>query len=142
MSESLVPVRVLFVCIGNSCRSQMAEAFARHTHQGIMRPSSAGISPAPIIQPETISVMATKGLSLDGQCPKHIREVAADSIDYIVNMSGSSTLAHLPQFRGRNLMWHVDDPMGHPLEVYTRVRDQIEQLVSKFAKNLENLHAR
>ncbi len=120
----------------------MAEAFARHTHQGIMRPSSAGISPAPIIQPETISVMAAKGLSLDGQCPKHIRVVPADSIDYIVNMSGSSALAHLPQFRGRNVIWHVDDPMGHPLEVYTRVRDQIEQLVNKLAKNLENLHAR
>ena len=120
----------------------MAEAFARRTHPGIIRPSSAGIYPASIVQPETISVMAAKGLSLDGQCPKHIRMVPADSIDYIVNMSGSSALAHLPQFRGRNVIWHVDDPMGHPLEVYTRVCDQIEQLVNKLAKNLENLHAR
>ena len=131
------PVRVLFVCVGNSCRSQMAEGFAKKKHAGTIESSSAGIGPASIIQPETIAVMAEQAVSLEGQAPKHIRSISSDDVDLIVNMSGFPVMSYLPEFRGGNLGWLVTDPIGRSFEVYREVRDRIEKLVDDLAENLK-----
>ena len=130
-------VRVLFVCIGNSCRSQMAEGFARHEHGDVIEPSSAGVHPATIIQPETIAIMAEKSVSLEGQYPKNIRSIVSSDVDLVVNMSGFPVMPHLPDFKGGNLGWAVTDPIGRSFEVYHSVRDQIETMVDELAKNLK-----
>ena len=62
------PVKILFVCIGNSCRSQMAEAWANHLGNGTVQALSAGTYPLGVITGDTYNVMSEKGLSLDGQC--------------------------------------------------------------------------
>jgi arsenate reductase len=129
--------QVLFICIGNSCRSPMAEGFARHRYPDLIDASSAGLMPANIVQPETIEVMAEAGVSLEGQKPKMIREVGWKSADVIVNMSGTGILQMLPGYEGGNLIWHVEDPMGRSIRKYRRVRDQIAKLVDELAATMQ-----
>ena len=133
-----LPIRVLFVCIGNSCRSQMAEGFARHKYADVMEASSAGLFPAPIVQPETIACMEDVGISLDGQASKEIDAVDWKSTDLLVNMSGASVLDRLPGFSGLNLMWNVGDPIGKSAKHYRQSRDRIEQLLGGLAETLKN----
>lgn len=130
------PVAALFVCIGNSCRSPMAEAFARHLSEGVIEASSAGLYPASIIQPETIQVMAERGITIEPRQPQSILLADLTRIDVIVNMTGSVLGALLHGFRGREVTWQMRDPIGQSLEVYRAVRDQIEQKVKGLLEEL------
>ncbi|MDA1315880.1 MAG: arsenate reductase ArsC [Acidobacteria bacterium] len=135
MAEVKLPLRVLFVCIGNSCRSQMAEGFARHRHGDVMTPLSAGLYPAAIVQLETIASMAEKELSLEGQQPKSISSIDDQQVDLLINMSGMP-IPPSPSFQGGTLVWEVTDPIGRSTQVYREVRDRIESLVSQLAETL------
>jgi len=117
--------RVLFVCIGNSCRSQMAEAFARAYGADIMAVQSAGLSPAMIIQPLTTQVLAERNLNVNGQFPKNIELVMQQPFDLVVNMSGHP----VPMPGARVVNWTVADPIGEKEAVYREVVSQIEGLV-------------
>ena len=136
-----IPARVLFVCIGNSCRSQMAEGFARARYDDLMEAASAGVQPAAIVQPETIDSMARAAISLGGQFPKKLSELDCSSIDLVVNMSGLPILEGMPGFKGLNLMWAVEDPIGKSDKVYVKVRDRIEGLVDDLAQTLRSRFA-
>ncbi len=118
--------RVLFVCIGNSCRSQMAEAFARAYGRGVIEPSSAGVYPASIIAPDTIRAMAEKGLDLKGQFPKNVSQMDLTKFDLIVDMSGG-LMEGAPKTPVE--VWDVPDPVVMEYEEHCRVRDRIELLV-------------
>ena len=117
--------RVLFVCIGNSCRSQMAEAFARAYGSDIMVAESAGLMPASIIAPLTRQVLAERNLNINDHYPKGLEIVAREPFDVVVNMSGMRV--NLPD--AREVMWPVRDPIGEPVTVYQSVVQQIEGLV-------------
>ena len=128
--------RILFVCIGNSCRSPMAEAWARHLGAGAVEASSAGLFPAPIIQPETIQVLAERGVPLEPRSPQSIHEVDGAAVDLIVNMAPSPVKLLLRGFRGREVPWPVRDPIGKSLDVYRGVCEQIEQRVTALLAQL------
>ena len=124
---------VLFVCIGNSCRSQMAEGFARTYGTDVLQPWSAGLAPASIVQPMTIQVMAAKNINIQDQFPKSIHEMDLNAFDVIANMSGQA----MPLGVQANVLpWVVVDPMGQSEEVYVGVRDQIEGLVMQLILDL------
>jgi arsenate reductase len=131
-----LPVRVVFVCVGNSCRSPIAEGFARARHAGVIDARSAGTHPAPIIQPQTIVCMKQKGISLEGLEPKPLQAIDWQDIDIVVNMSGLPILGMLPNYKGHSMIWAVEDPIGKPMQVYQRARDRIEQLVDQLAAML------
>jgi arsenate reductase len=117
--------RVLFVCIGNSCRSQMAEAFARSYGSDVMLAQSAGTHPATIIQPLTVRMVEERNLKVDGQFPKELTSFAKENFDLVVNMSGRPvTLGN-----ARVVEWKVPDPIGQKEAVYREVAGQIEGLV-------------
>ncbi|HTU43589.1 MAG TPA: arsenate reductase ArsC [Bryobacteraceae bacterium] len=118
--------RVLFLCIGNSCRSQMAEGFARRYGPDVMEAASAGLSPAGIVQPLTKKVMEAKNINIDDQHPKSLKSVPVRSFDLIVNMSGTKLPVRVPM-EVRD--WSIEDPIGRPEEFYIAVRDQIEMQV-------------
>jgi len=126
--------RVLFVCVGNSCRSQMAEAFARAYGADVMEAHSAGLAPAPVIMPHTRAVLAEKNLRLDGQFPKSLETVAREPFDLVVNMSGRK----LPAPPGRVIDWPVADPVGQPEQTYRAVAAQIEDLVMRLILKLRS----
>ena len=118
--------RVLFVCLGNSCRSQMAEAFARAYAEGAWEVESAGLMPATIIAPPVRTVMEEKKVDLGDQFPKPLEWMRLEDFDLIVNLSGYP-LPDTPKAPQRD--WEVEDPIGRSEKVYRKVRDQIESLV-------------
>lgn len=126
--------RVLFVCIGNSCRSQMAEALARAYGSDVMVAQSAGLSPATIISPVTRQVLAERNLNIDAHFPKSVTIAAREPFDVIVNMSGHPI--NLPA--SRSLTWPVRDPIGESEAVYRTVLQQIENLVMGLILELRN----
>src|SRR5213078_2561729 len=102
-----VKKRVLFVCIGNSCRSQMAEGFARAYGSDVMLPASAGIAPALMVAADTRRAMKEKNISLDDHFPKSVEQLAKARFGLIVNMSG----VELPESLGAIRTWKVRDPI-------------------------------
>jgi arsenate reductase (thioredoxin) len=126
--------RVLFVCIGNSCRSQMAEWFARTYGMDVMKPESAGLQPAGVVSEMTKLVMLDKGITMVDPIPKGIAEFNPDNIDLIVNISGFG----LPKmYRSKDIVtWAVEDPIGKKQVVYEKVRDQLEGLVMRLILDL------
>ncbi len=125
--------RVLFVCIGNSCRSQMAVGFARAYGDDVLIASSAGLSPAAIVQPLTTQVMSARNVRLEGQFPKGMEILLREQFDLIVNMSGQK-LPVAPGAKTRD--WPVRDPIGQTETVYKAVAEQIEGLVMRLILEL------
>ena len=77
-------IRVLFVCIGNSCRSPMAEGFANYYGNHLLEASSAGSRPVGIIQPETIHIMQESGIDISRQTSKGLRDVNLEWMDWVI----------------------------------------------------------
>jgi|SRR5581483_5577622 len=118
--------RVLFVCIGNSCRSQMAEGFARAYGSDVMIAASAGVAPALVVAADTRRAMKEKNISLEDHFPKALQQLANAHFDLIINMSG----VELQQDIGAPVRtWKVRDPIGTRYDVHCNVRDEIERLV-------------
>ena len=130
------PKRVLFVCIGNSCRSQMAEAFARALGSEVLAPASAGVYPAGSIAPDTRRAMSERNLTLDGQFPKSIEQVDRAEYDLIIDMSGGALENENGGAPVR--VWDVPDPIIMDYEDHRKVRDQIERLVSDLVAELRS----
>lgn len=136
------PIRVLFLCTGNSARSQMAEAFLRHHGGGRFAVYSAGAEPAERIHPLAGEVMREAGLSLDRHYPKGL--AALDELrpdwDYIITTCDRAR-AVCPTFPGdpERIHWGFEDPAeaaGTPEErrrVFRRVRDEVKRRVQLFA---------
>ncbi len=130
-------VKILFVCVGNSCRSQMAEAFANHLGNGQVQASSAGSAPLGTVIAETHEVMKEKGISLEGQWSKGIRDVPVEEMDAVVSM-GCEVRCPVPAgFKGRVIEWSIPDPYGSDPEYYRHVRDMIERQVMDLLAELE-----
>ena len=119
--------RILFLCIGNSCRSQMAEGFAKAYGSDVFDIHSAGLAPAPGIAPLTKYVLGLRNVRIDDHFPKGLEMVLHQPFDIVVNMSGQPV--NLPA--GRMLEWPVRDPIGLPESVYRMVAGQIEDLVMR-----------
>jgi len=129
------PVRVLFVCIGNSCRSQMAEALARHLASDVIAPSSGGLYPFCRIADPTRMVLLERGITIEGQFSKGLHD---DSIPQpparVINMSGQPVNSH---FAGIPIEdWTVEDPFGDDVATYRRICDDIEARVRDLAARL------
>lgn len=103
--------RVLFVCTGNSVRSQMAESIMRNLAGNEVAAYSAGITPAGI-HPLTKQVLAEIGISTEGQYSKHIDELADETFDYVILLCEVAALS-CPDFPGdvEKLNWYIDDPI-------------------------------
>jgi len=132
--------RVLFVCTGNSCRSQMAEAWALALGAGRLRAMSAGAAPEPIRE-ATIAVMAEAGISLSGHRAKGLDALPPEPWDLVVTLSHAAHEAALCAFPGKVLLRrHVADPawavpgtmpMEEVLAVYRVARDELRALVEE-----------
>lgn len=128
-------MRVLFVCIGNSCRSQMAEGFARAYGSDAVIPASAGLSPAFVVAPDTVRAMDEKNVDLRDQFPKAIQHLSRSQFDLVVNMCGRT----IPKLPGAKLVeWDVPDPIGMDYKNHCEVRDQIETLVMSLVMELRH----
>jgi protein-tyrosine-phosphatase len=128
------PVRVLFVCVGNCVRSQMAEAIARHSCGDIIAAESAGVSPLGFIDRTAKAVLHQKGISVHGQYSKGLQSEDLKTPHVIINMSGIPGSA---LFAGKKFEdWEVEDPFGEDIEVHRRICDSIEARVTLLAAQL------
>lgn len=127
------PFKVLFVCVGNAIRSQMAEGFARKYGSDIMVASSCGIAPAVSVMPQTRVVMAQRGIDLGDAYPKSLESMESEVFDYIINMSGAPL-----RIRGEMILrdWNVPDPMGLNDERYIETAQRIENMVMQIILEL------
>lgn len=128
-------VRVLFVCIGNCVRSQMAEAIARHTAADIIAAQSAGIHPLGFIDPTARAIVSERGISMDGQFSKGLHNHEVATPDLIINMTGMPC-KHLFHGIPPEENWHIDDPFGESRESHLRIFDNIHARVIELAERL------
>jgi protein-tyrosine-phosphatase len=120
--------RVLFVCLGNSCRSPMAEAVAAHIASDVMEVSSAGVAALGRVQSLTKLTVAKNGYPADGLQSKSLEDSDLEAADIVINMTGRPGLALFPD--GSKLEdWDVEDPYGSDGETYQRVFEDIESRV-------------
>ncbi len=126
--------KVLFVCIENACRSQMAEAFFNKYVKN-SRAYSAGSAPAKIIDPKTVEVMKEKGIDLTNKKPTSFNPLLSENFDFIITMGCKDTCPITP--KEKTVKWDIEDPKGHPIQKYRDIRDIIETKIKKLIKELE-----
>ena len=127
--------RVLFVCVGNACRSPMAEAIARYDAADVMEASSAGLSPLGYIADQTKQTLMKNGYSANGLTSDVLTREDAEAADLIINMTGRTSDE---VFRGQEKVedWLVEDPYGEAPETYQRVFEGIQRRVNQLALSL------
>ena len=128
--------RVLFVCVENSCRSQIAEAFARMHGRGIIEPSSAGSLPSGQVNPKAIESLAEVGYDLTTHHPKSVADIVQAEYDVVVTMGCGDAC---PMVRGKQREdWNIPDPKGMPMHEFKVVRDLIENKVKELIGKVES----
>jgi arsenate reductase len=142
----MTKTKVLFLCTGNSCRSQMAEGWARSLKGDSIEPYSAGIETHGL-NSIAVKVMAEAGVDISGQRSKNVAELRDIEFDYVVTICGHAN-EHCPIFRGNAKVVHVgfDDPPAlavsaktedERLSLYRRVRDEIKGFVMGLPDSLQ-----
>ena len=138
-------LKILFLCTGNACRSQMAEGWARALKSDAIEPYSAGVEPHGMNQ-RAIKAMAEAGVDISGQWSKHVDELKDVAFDYVVTVCDNAHES-CPIFPGRTKIVHVgfDDPPrlareakteGEAMPHYRRVRDEIREFIQNIDKRL------
>ena len=128
--------KVLFLCVGNACRSQMAEAIARHRASDVIEPMSAGLVPFGEIPGTTLAVLGERGISADGQTSKPLRPEEMSAAEIVINMTGRTGATIFKEPVAAIEDWDVGDPYGSNLAVYREIRDEIEKRVEDLAQRL------
>ncbi|MDX6770181.1 MAG: arsenate reductase ArsC [Elusimicrobiota bacterium] len=122
------PVRVLFVCVENSSRSQMAEGFARKLGAGVLEPWSAGSRPSGKINETAIRAMKERDIELIAHSSKGFDVLPELPWDFVVTMGCGDQCPYVPSVE--TIDWNIPDPKTMPLDEFRRVRDLIEAQVS------------
>jgi arsenate reductase (thioredoxin) len=125
---------VLFVCVHNAGRSQMAAALLDREAAGRVRVTSAGSQPADQLNPAVIQVMAEIGLDISREFPKPVTTDKVEAADVVITMGCGDTC---PFYRGkRYLDWDLPDPAGQDVATVRRIRDQIQERVRSLVDDL------
>jgi arsenate reductase len=133
------PISVLFLCTGNSCRSQMAEGLARHLGEGRVQAASAGTAPKGL-HPLAVKVMAELGIDISGQTSKHLDSLEEQRFDFAITVCDRAKESCPFWPNTTSLHWSFDDPAEatgteeEQLAVFRRVRDEIRARVAGFIK--------
>jgi len=130
--------KILFVCVENAGRSQMAEAFANYYGKGRIVATSAGIMLADRVNPVVVEAMKEKGIDISMNKPKLLTTEMAEGADRIVTM-GCSVEKYCPAPLLKNVVdWGLEDPKGKSIEKVREIRDEVERRVLKLIAELEN----
>ncbi|MGH2758999.1 MAG: low molecular weight phosphatase family protein [Actinomycetota bacterium] len=130
MSEPVV----LFVCVRNAGRSQIAEALFNRRAAGRARARSAGSEPADAVQPEVVASLAAAGLDISTARPKAITPSVTDGVDVVVGMGCGDACPVIPG--ARTLEWNTPDPHGRGADEVDRIRDDIAASIERLLAEL------
>ena len=123
---------ILFLCVHNAGRSQMAAGFAREI--GGVEVFSGGSEPADAVNPAAVEVMAEVGIDITGQVPQRFTDELLARVDVVVTMGCGDTCPYVPG--KRYVDWPLDDPKGRPVGEVRRIRDEIRNLVTDLVGQL------
>ena len=124
-------MKVLFVCVENAGRSQMAEAFAKHYGKGKVEATSAGTMPSSEVNPVVVQVMKEKGIDISKNKPKLINNQMVQEADIVIVM-GCDPQGFCPApLLEKVVDWKLEDPKGKAIEKVREIRDEIERRVKK-----------
>ena len=126
---------VLFVCVHNAGRSQMAAGWLRHLAGDAVEVRSAGSAPAETINPAAVEAMAEVGIDITGQTPKLLEYETAEDSDVIITMGCGDTCPVFPGKRYED--WELDDPAGLGVDAVRPIRDDLERRVRTLLDQLE-----
>ncbi|MER7734776.1 arsenate reductase ArsC [Streptomyces erythrochromogenes] len=118
---------VLFVCVHNAGRSQMAAAFLTHLAGGEVQVRSAGSAPADAVNPAVVEAMEEVGIDISAQIPKVLTADAVQASDVVITMGCGDACPYFPG--KRYLDWKLDDPAGQGVEAVRPIRDEIERRI-------------
>ena len=125
---------VLFVCVHNAGRSQMAAGWLEHLGQGRVEVRSAGSMPADQVNPAAVQAMAEVGIDLTGQQPKVLTYEAVDVSDVVITMGCGDACPVLP---GKQYLdWALEDPAGQGVEAVRPIRDEIRRRIQELLAEL------
>jgi arsenate reductase len=125
---------VLFLCVHNAGRSQMAAGFAREAGAGRVEVFSGGSEPAGAVNPAAVAVMAEVGIDIAGFVPQRFTDDLLARVDVVVTMGCGDTCPIVP---GKLYVdWPLDDPKGRPVDEVRRIRDEIRALVEELVAQL------
>ena len=137
MNESSGKKKVLFVCIGNMIRSQMAEGFARNGGSAFVEAYSAGVHHTGMVSEEAVHVMYEKGIDIRRHNSKGLGDVPLEEMDYIVNMSGYTNESVFPaSLPATFITWKIGDPLGGSVAQFRTVRDEIQTRVDELLRRI------
>ena len=125
---------ILFVCVENACRSQMAEGFARNLLKDDFDIYSAGSKPAGSVNPDAVVVMNEVGIDISHRKPKGFVDLSQKAFDYVITMGCRDTCPFVAA--QHHIDWEIKDPKGKSLESFRKVRDEIQTKVEDFIKNV------
>jgi len=125
---------VLFVCVHNAGRSQMAAALLAQLSEGRIEVRSAGTEPADAINPVAVAAMAELGIDITAEAPKVLTADTVQSSDVVITMGCGDTSPYFPGVSYRD--WKLDDPAGQPLEAVRPIRDAIADRVRDLVDEL------
>lgn len=126
--------RVLFVCVENSCRSQMAEALARHLAGDAVDAASAGSRPSGVVNPKAIASLAALGYDLTTHASKSLAEIPPGPWDAAITMGCGDACPNVPARLRED--WALPDPKHLPPEEFDAIRDEIERRVAALLARL------
>jgi len=140
-------LKILFLCTGNTCRSQMAEGLTRHLKSDLIEPYSAGVDPG-TINVHAVKSMTEIGIDISSGFPKTIENLGQIAFDYVITLCDHANES-CPLFSGKTkrLHWGFEDPPKlaenaaneeETMDHYRRVRDQIRAFVENLPDNLNN----
>jgi protein-tyrosine-phosphatase len=127
--------RIVFICVENARRSQMAEGFAEALGREDVEIYSAGSNPSSQIDPSVIEVMKEKGIDLGTKRPKGLDDLPKVEMDYLVTMGCEETC---PAVLAKKIIeWEIPDPKGKSMDVFRDIRDRIENKVRDLLKEID-----
>lgn len=124
-----------FVCVHNSCRSQIAEAWAKHLGADVIEAYSAGTENYPEVKPLAVQVMEEAGVSMNGFKPKLLSDIPA-KLDILITMGCNVTCPFVPCKHRED--WGIEDPSGGPIEGYQNAREIIRGKVEELIFRISN----
>jgi len=131
--------RILFICVGNTCRSPMAEAICRTLGGEDVEAFSAGLAPTGRVARETLLTLEKLGYPGAGLASKGLADLPLGDMDIIVSLIGDAGGRWLPRnLSARTVVWNVPDPYGEDLKTYLRVARRIETLVRRLLGSTED----
>lgn len=125
---------ILFVCVHNAGRSQLAAALADHMAQGRVHVRTAGSRPAGTVNPDVVTVLAERGIHLENAFPKPLHDDVIHAADVIVTMGCGDDCPYYPGKRYED--WPIPDPAGQPLERVREIRDDLQARVAQLLREL------